>query len=148
MLDQQGEEITREGVLQLLRSLDPPEAYCSEDARLDILDRPVREARRESLTQRHTPSGQPQSVSLSNQSRSKQSGFAITSFVLAMLSIPSIIVPPIGSVFALVAFVFGVIALPQIAASHGRLRGSWMAYVACAVMALQTFAAWGLLMMM
>jgi hypothetical protein len=139
MLDQRGEEVTRECVLQLLRSLDPPEAYCSEDARLDLLDRPVRGPRREAIAAAQTPNGQSQNVT-----SSKHSGLAITSFVLSMLSIPTSVLVPLGSLLALIGSVFGVVALPQIAASQGRLRGSWMAYVSYAMFIMHFFAVWGL----
>ena len=51
----------------------------------------------------------------------------------SLISIPGIIVLPVGSVLAFAGFVCGVIALPSIAASHGRQQGTWMAFFACAV---------------
>lgn len=137
MLDQHGEGITRDGVLQLLRSLDPPEAYCGEDARVDLLACSAHVSRREAASAPQTLNVQMQHVATS-----KYSGLAITSFVLGLLSIPTIIVFPLGGLFALIGSIFGTIALPQIALSQGRLCGSWMAYVSYSLFVLHFFAAW------
>ncbi len=143
MLDQQGEEVTREGVLRLLRSLDPPEAYCSEDAKTDITSWSMRGSRREAFGALQTQSGQQH-----NAMPPKQSGLAITSFVLAIVSIPTIILFPIGCVFALASLVCGIIALLSIAGSHGRLHGRWMAIFGCTCFGLHAVAAACLLVMM
>lgn len=135
MLDQRSGEVTRDSVLQLLRSLDPPEAYWSDAAAADASQRSFRAARREAFAQR-SPAPSP----AYGGTDAKYSGVAIASFVLAMISIPTAIIIPVGSLFAVAAFVCGVIALPTIAASGGRLRGKWMAIVGCCVFAVHVVA--------
>ena len=131
MLDQQGDGATRESVLQLLRSLDPPEAYYSEDARTSIVDRS--KSRCEAMGDRFVSVRQWQTPA-------KHSGLAIASLVLAILSIPTILLFPIGSILALGSLVCGIIALQAIADSHGRLHGRWMAIFGCVVFGLHVIA--------
>jgi hypothetical protein len=141
MLDGRNEEATRESVLQLLRSLDPPEAYWAEGAPAEATARTLRGARREPYIAQQsaaTPTFGP--------TTSKHSGVAIASFVLAMISIPTIIIFPVGTLIAIAALICGVIALPTIAASGDQLRGKWMAIVGCSVFSLHALA--GLLLIM
>jgi hypothetical protein len=140
MLDQKGENVTRESVLQLLRSLDPPEAYW---AAADITERTTRGSRREAFSDRQQRSVQQFPYGAVS---SKTSGLAIASFVLAMISIPTIIIVPVGSLLSIAGLICGIIALPSIAASSGRLHGRWMAIIGCAVFALHVSA--GLLLVM
>ena len=128
MLEEQGEELSRESVLQILRTLDPPEAYCGEKAMPHLIEWSSLAARRATD---FTSPRQPQQVT-----PPRQSVLAIVSFVLALVSIPTILVLPLGSVLGFVSLICALIALPSIAASNGQLRGRWMALVSCGVFAL------------
>lgn len=143
MLDQQGEEVTRESVLQLLRSLDPPEAYCGEEAVEKLVDRTRHSGRRN-----HLASSQSQPSSSNNSVPPRHSGLAIAALVLALISIPTVIVFPVGGVFAFASFVCAIIALPGISASGGQLRGGWMAFFGCGMFTLHFFATWCFMFMM
>ena len=118
-----------------VRSLDPPEAYWADGATTDIAERTIRGSRREAFADRQPRSAQPY-----GPFASKHSGLAITSFVLALFSIPTIILIPVGSVLSIASLICGVIALLSIAASRGRLRGRWMAVFGCVVFALHVAA--------
>ena len=131
MLDQQGENVTRESIIQLLRQLDPPEAYCNEEFRPEIAERSPRSIQRQAIAEQQAAFNQAVPVT-----PAKTSGVAIASFVMAMLSIPLIIVWPLGSIFALAAGICGIIALASIGASQGKLRGSWMAIIGCVMVGI------------
>lgn len=130
MIEQRGDETTRETVLQVLRSLDPPEAYWSEAGRDEYRDRTYRAVRREALSDlRQRP--EPYQIEAA-----RHSGLAIASLVLAIVSIPTFFLFPLGSVFSLIGLICAVIAFPQIASSAGRLKGNWMAIFSCSVFGL------------
>lgn len=124
MLEQQSGEATRESVLQLLRSLDPPEAYHNEDARFDLLERVPRRTRA-SVTAERSLSDSPRFSNMPPRAP----GIAITSMILGIVSLPLMIIWPLGLPLSIAAFICGIIALPMIARSQGRLCGSWMAIV-------------------
>ena len=126
-----------------LRSLDPPEAYWADGATTDIAERTIRGSRREAFADRQSRSAQPY-----GPFASKHSGLAITSFVLALLSIPTIILIPVGSILALASLVCGIFALQAISASHGRLQGRWMAIFGCVIFAVHVVAIGCLFLMM
>ncbi len=137
-------ELTREVVLQVLWSLDPPESYCGDEAS----QLPVRAARfvgPARLTLPPTGGIQPvppayiggvQACPTGQCVQPKTSGFAFAALVLALLSIPAIILIPIGSILALAGAICGAVAWFQISASGGSLRGKWMAIFSFVIFAI------------
>jgi hypothetical protein len=132
-------EITRAEVLRVLGSLDPPEAYCGDEPH----DRPVR--RRLASTERAPREGLTESREDRLHSH-RLAPLAIIALVLSLISIPAMIFLPLGATLAFAGAICGVVAVSQISASHGHLRGMWMAIVACAVLGLQFAAVWALLL--
>ncbi len=135
MLVTQEGDTERDRVLMVLRSLDPPEAFGSSSA--------VTPARRRvgPAPQAATPI-----VSAVPVQRARTSGAAITSLVLALLSIPTIIILPLGGLISMIAAIFGVIAISSVAGSQGALRGGWMGVFACVMFGLHFFALFAVLM--
>jgi hypothetical protein len=111
------EELTREGVLRVLASLDPPEAYC----RSDRLKEPIPDA--------HIGRGECiRDEDLSRRDR-KFAPLAIAALVSSILSFLTCIVVPVGTLVSMVTLICSIIGSCQISASHGRLRGTWMTLV-------------------
>jgi len=113
-LEAQNGELTREVVLRVLGSLDPPEAYCGDACEL--------------------PGGE--SFPSPHYAHRQTSSFAFAALVLAVLSIPAIIVFPIATLLALAGAICGVVAWFHIAASGGRLGGKWMAIFSFVIFAI------------
>jgi hypothetical protein len=136
LLETEEGEITREKVLLVLASLDPPEAYCGDEPN----DRPVQ--------QRRSASGDG-STELPGQRRREQrlAPLAILALVFSLLSIPTIMILPLGSLLALAGGICGVIAVSQVTASHGRLNGLWMAIVGCAMFVFYFAGIWAILLL-
>lgn len=125
MLEQRSGEATRESILELLRSLDPPEAYHNEDARFELLERVPRRSRGSATTDRLLSEGPRFS-----DAPPRTPGLAIAAMILGIVSLPLMIIWPLGLPLAIAGFVCGITALPMIAKSQGRLCGNWMAIVA------------------
>lgn len=133
-------EISRAQVLRVLASLDPPEAYCGDESH----DGPIR--RRRAFSESASGAGSMESR-IERVSPSRTAPLAIIAFVLSLISLPAMILMPLGAILALAGGICGAIALSLISASHGRLRGTWMAIVGCAVFGLHFACIWGLLLL-
>ncbi len=137
-------KLTRDAVLQVLGSLAPPESYCS----LPTGPRPVRQAQfaapgpREPRPAFPAPASggpvvaaqlqpgrpQPPQQCMSPECGArKTSSFAFAALVLALLSIPTVILFPIGAILALAGAICGGVAWHQIQRTGGRLGGKGMA---------------------
>jgi hypothetical protein len=143
MLELQEAELTREGVLRVLGSLDPPEAYCCDEMR----EQPIRSVGRANRGRLPMESG-VQLGQVQTAGQRKTAPLAIAALVLSLLSIPMVIIFPVGGLFALAGAVCGVIAIRQIAASQGRLAGTWMAIFGFVMFALHYIASWALFFML
>jgi len=141
LLEAHDGELTREVVLRVLGSLEPPEAYCCVEPR----ELPVRAAQyaappppAKGGLQPVPPAccATPHSCPTPPHAQHSTSSFAFAALVLAVLSIPAIIVIPIGTILALAGAICGGIAWFQISSSGGRLGGKWMAVVSFVVFAL------------
>lgn len=97
MMDRRSDgEPTREDVVQVLRELDPPEAYVSDWMQQNELN--------SNLATEAVRFAKP------NASR-KHSPLAITAFVLALFSVPLIIIFPIGLIFAFAGYICATVCL-------------------------------------
>jgi len=136
LLEAHNGEVTRAVVLQVLGSLDPPEAYRDGEPR-PLPVRAAQFARPAAQTASGTDGFQPapptyvgvapQTCTSPHCVQPATSSFAFAALVLAVLSIPAVIVIPIGTLVAFAGAVCGVIACIQISKSGGRLSGKWMA---------------------
>lgn len=140
MLEAEGGEPTRDRVLRVLRSLDPPEAYCSETLHEPFALSERTRFDRSAVRDMHAN----QSM---HHTQAKTSAMAVTALVLALLSIPAIIIVPVAAMFGLAGAVCGVIAIHHTAASNGQLRGMWMGIFGCVLFALHYLAVWYILML-
>lgn len=133
-------ELSRAVVLQILGTLDPPEAYSGEPGEF-----PVRAAGYTAVATPLAPTattvfGQtavaPHACTSPQCIQRPVSSFAFAALVLAGLSIPAVIMIPIGTILALAGAICGGVAWFQISASGGRLRGKWMAVFSFVMLAI------------
>ena len=125
MIDRLGkEEPSREDILRILGSLDPPEAYGNGDAVPSyVLERGI---------ERKSP------IAASPATPPRVSPLAIISLVLAGLAFVSsplvmflgILIMPLTFLLALGGQICGVVSLSQISSSHGTRTGAWMSIIA------------------
>lgn len=112
MMDRRSDgEPTREDLVQVLRELDPPEAYVSDWMQMSGPN-PTLETHSD-RTAKTVESVEP----------AKHSALAITAFVLALCSVPMVIIFPIGLIFALAGYICGIVCL---AAPRYRNDKKWM----------------------
>ncbi len=129
---------SRDDVLRVLSTLDPPEAYVENP------HQPQRRSQAESFAYAgHAPFGRsPNASHTTTPPGSKNSPVALTSFVLAIISLLTVILLPVAALFAVLANVFGLVALWRVANQSTPHRGLWMAISACAIFILQYIFVW------